>query len=373
MIEFVPQPVQTRVTANARIRRARRLPIPGQVSGALGMRIGAQDIVARAYPPKMRRALSLTRVIGVTETDVPKRLLKQVGDPVEAREIIIAKPINFGVQRLVYRAPEAGQIAAIQGSWMVLDIYGQPYDVPALYRGTIVEVEPRQSSVVEAQGALVQGVWGSAAAEDAAKEAVGVIKWLNKAPDWILEPESIEADARGAILIVGGGVTEASLQRAAQIQVGGIVVGSLAPELRRTALSLKFPLMVTEGFGLKPMSAPIHDLLTVLNGQEAALNGRYAPRGANAMRPELFVPSAASRMLPSDAPREAERLEVTPQARVRGICEPYLGMTGVLPEEFRLEWIMTDAGTALPAVQVEWQNAPGEKQWTPWANLELIG
>lgn len=373
MIEFVPQPLQTRVTANARIRRARRLPIPGEVSGALGMRIGAQDVIARAYPPKTRRALSLTRVIGVTEADVPKRLLKQVGDPVEAREIIIAKPINFGVQRLVYRAPEAGQIAAIQGSWMILDIYGQPYDVPALYRGTIVHVEPRQSGEIEAQGALVQGAWGSATAEDAAKEAVGVIKWLNKAQDWILDPESIEADARGAILIVGGGVTEASLQRAAEVQVGGIVVGSLAPELRQTALQLKFPLMVTEGFGFYPMSAPVYDLLTVLSGQEAALNGCYTPRGAAAARPELFVPLAVSKMLPSDAPREVERLEIAPLARVRGLCEPYLGLTGTLPEEFRLEWIMTDAGTALPAVQVEWQNAPGEKQWTPWTNLELIG
>src|SRR5262249_5424748 len=144
-----------------RVRRERRLPIPGEVSGGIGMRVGASDVVARAYPPKMRRALSLTRVIGVRETDVPKRLLKQVGDPVEAREIMIAKPISFGIQRLVYRAPEAGHIAAIQGSWMILDLYGPPYDVQALYRGTIVGITPRESSIIEAQGALIQGAWGS--------------------------------------------------------------------------------------------------------------------------------------------------------------------------------------------------------------------
>jgi hypothetical protein len=33
----------------------------------------------------------------------------------------------------------------------------------------------------------------------------------------------------------------------------------------------------------------------------------------------------------------------------------------------------TDAGTFLPAVKVEWQNSPGEKQTVPWTNLELIG
>lgn len=373
MIEFVPQLVQTRVAANTRIRRARRLPIPGEVSSAIGMRIGAQDIVARAYPPKARRALSLTRVLGVTEADVPKRLLKHVGDPVEAREIIIARPINFGVQRLVYRAPEAGQITAIQGSWMILDIYGQPFDVPALYRGTIVAVEPRRGGIVEAQGALVQGAWGSAVSGDAAKQVVGVIKWLDKAQDGILQPESIEADARGAVVIVGGGVTEAALQRAAEIQIGGLVIGSLYPELRSLAQQLKFPVMLTEGFGFKPMSTPVYDLLTVLNGQEAALNGVYVPRGPDAVRPELFVPLAASRMLPSDAPGESEYLELLPRARVRGLCEPYLGLIGTLPDEFQLEWMTTEAGTTLPAVQVEWQNTPGEKQLTPWTNLELVG
>ena len=373
MIEFVPQLLQRRVTANARIRRARRLPMPGETAGALGMRIGAQDIIARAYPPKMRRALSLTRVIGVTEAEVPKRLLKQVGDPVEAREIIIAKPINFGVQRLVYRAPEAGQITAIQGSWMILDLYGQPYDVPALYRGTIVAVEPRQGGTVEAQGALVQGVWGSSAPGAQAKEAVGVIKWLNKTSDGILEAESIEADARGAILVAGGGVTAAALERATEIQIGGLVVGWLQPELRARAKNARFPVMVTEGFGAKTMCAPIYDLLTALNGQEAALNGRYQLRGAEACRPELFAPLAASRMLPSDAPAELDQLEVAPRARVRGLCEPYLGWIGTLPETFWLQWLITDAGAPLPATLVEWQTVSGEKELVPWTNLELIG
>jgi hypothetical protein len=372
MIEFIPQIPETRVATAARIRRARRLPVPGEVSGAIGMRIGAQDIIARAYPPKMRRALSLTRVIGVTEAEVPRRLLKHVGDTVEAREIIIAKPINFGVQRLVYRAPEAGQIAAIQGSWMILDLFGQPYDVPALYRGTIVAVEPREGGIVEAQGALIQGAWGSSAPDRAAKEAVGVIKWLAKEADAVLDADQLEADARAAILVAGGGVTEAALRRAEQVQVGGIVVGSLAPELRALALALPFPLMVTEGFGDKPMCTPIFELLTALNGQEAALNGQYAPRGPHSARPELFVPLAASRMLASDT-MENERPHVAPRARVRGLCEPYLGQVGTLPEEFWLKWYGTESGAYLPAVEVEWEHLPGERHLVPWTNLELIG
>lgn len=367
MIEYVPQIPDKRVAPFVRIQRQRQLPIPGEVSGAIGMRIGAQDVVARAYPPKMRRALSLTRVIGVREQDVPKRLLKQVGDPVEAREIIIAKPINLGVQRLVYRAPEAGQIAAIQGSWIVLDVYGAPYDVPALYRGTIVSVNPRRGARVEAQGALLQGAWGSGG------ENVGPLKWIVKTREGILDAPAIEPDARGAILIAGGGITAAGLERARVVQPAGIVVGSLAPALRATASAAGVPLLVTEGFGQIPMSAPVFELLSGLNGQEAALNANYQPRGRGASRPELFVPLVVSRMQQSDHATEAPAPAVIAGAAVRGACAPFLGRTGVLPQALDLKWVATEGGTFIPGIEVEWSDAPSERELVPWTNLELVG
>lgn len=367
MIEFIPQLSETRVSNAARIRRERRLPIPGEVSGAVGLRVGAQDVIARAYPPKIRRALSLTRVIGVREADVPKRLLKQVGDPVEAREIVIAKPINFGIQRLVYRAPEAGQIAAIQGSWMILDIYDRPHQVLALYRGNIVSVTARQGAVVEAQGALVQGVWGSG------KEAVGVIKWMTRTPDGILDAERLEADTRGTILVAGAGVTEDLLRRANELQAAGIVTGSLSPELRTLAGSINVPVLVTEGFGETPMSQPVFDLLSALNGQEAAINAEYQPRGRHAARPELFVPLVVSRMQQSDQVAETKRPDIKGGAVVRGVYGSYLGRIGTLPSDFELQWITTEAGTQLPGVTVEWNDAPGQHDAVPWTNLELIG
>lgn len=367
MIEFIPLLPELRAANFVTIRRERSLPQPGEVSGAIGIRVGAQDIIARTDPPRMRRALSLTRVIGVREADVPRRLLKQVGDPVQAREIIIAKPINLGVQRLVYRAPEAGQITAIQGSWMILDLLGPPLNVPALYRGTIVAVTPHEGATVQAQGALVQGVWGSG------PESVGVLKWLDKANDAVLEANALPDDTRGSILVSGAGITAAALERAAALQAAGLVTGSLDPALRALALSLRVPLLVTEGFGRIPMSAPIYDLLLALNGQEAALNSCDRPRGRNASRPELFVPLVPSRMQQSDHAGQTPRPTVAPGARVRGACAPDLGRIGILPAELALQWIQTEAGTQLPGVQVEWQDTAGVLQAVPWTNLELIG
>ncbi len=367
MIEFIPQLPESRVATTARFRRERRLPIPGEVSGAVGLRVGAQDVIARAYPPKIRRALSLTRVIGVNEAEVPKRLLKQVGDPVEAREIIIAKPINFGTARLVYKAPEAGQIAAIQGSWMILDIYDTPLEVLALYRGNIVSVTPRMGAVIEAQGALIQGAWGSG------KDAVGVIKWFSKTAEGILDAEDLEADTRGTILVAGRGITRAALVRADELRAAGIVAGSLLPELRTLAGSLRVPVMVTEGFGEIPMSAPVFELLNALNGKEAAISAHYEPRGRHAARPELFVPLVVSRMQQSDQVAEADRPQVKGGAVVRGTAAPNLGRVGILPNDFLLQWIATDAGTQLPGVHVEWNDSPGTRETVPWTNLELIG
>lgn len=376
MIEFVPQLPETRVTPFIRIRRERKLPIPGEVLVKPGTRVGALDVVARAYPPKQRRALSLTRILGVREADVPKRLLKQVGDPVEAREIIIAKPINLGLQRLVYRAPEAGQIAAIQGSWMVLDVYGPPYDLLALYRGTVIALMPRGGVVIDAQGALLQGAWGSG------KEAVGLVRLVARTPDEMLHADALGADARGAILVAGGGVSEAALRRAEEVRASGIVTGSLAPELRLLAGQIGVPVLVTEGFGQRPMSAPAFELLQTLNRQEAALNARFALRGRGAQRPELFVPAPLSRISQdedgkSEAPR-TDSLRVSRGARVRGICEPYLGRVGTIAEEPSLKWIKTPSGVPLPGALIEWLDVGEESgkafvEMVPWANLELIG
>jgi hypothetical protein len=309
----------------------------------------------------------------VREADVPKRLLKQVGDPVEAREIIIAKPINLGTAQLVYRAPAAGQIVAIQGSWMILDVYDTPLDVMALYSGSIVSVVPRRGGIVEAQGALIQGAWGSG------QEQVGVIKWFTKSSDAILDAGLLEPDVSGTILVSGGGVTAELLTRANELQAAGIVTGSLAPDLRGLACSLNVAVLVTEGFGSVPMSAAVFDLLTLLNGQKAAINARFQPRGRDATRPELFVPLAASRMQESDQADDAQRPVVTGGARVRGTCAPYLGRTGTLPHEFALQWVTTDAGTQVPGVTVEWSDAltsgdgGDERDTVPWTNLELIG
>ncbi|MGB8645318.1 MAG: hypothetical protein WCF84_08770 [Anaerolineae bacterium] len=367
MSDWGPSLPETRVVPFGRIRRERRLPVRGEVSAATGGRLDPLDVIARAIPPRGRRALSLTRVLGVREADVPRRLLKQVGDTVEAREIIISKPINFGLQQLVYRAPGAGTIVAIKGSWMVIDLDGMPVDLKALYRGTVVSVMPRVGAIVEAQGALVQGVWGSG------QEGYGVIRMVTKSTTEVLEADPLSVDNRGTILIAGAGITEEALRKAESLHAAALVVGSLEGHLRAVAQKLEMPVIITEGFGHIPMASPIFELFSSLNGQEAAVNGAMQMRGG-ARRPEVFIPIMGGRNADRGIARDLVPLTVKPGARVRVLCEPYLGRVGVLPKELLIKWSAEESGVRMPSVEVELQDAQGMEQVIiPWTNLELIG
>lgn len=367
MLSFIPELPATRIAPFTRIERERRLPVPGDVTTSRGTRVDALDVIARAKPPKVRRALSLTRVLGVREADVPRHLVKQIGDTVDARDIIISKPINLGLQQLVYRAPDAGQITTIQGSWMILDVQGDALELPALYRGTVLKIVPGYGAVIRAQGALIQAVWSSG------KENYGVLKVMAHTPDDKLGPEGVDMSARGAILMAGAGVTEAALRRADTMQAHGIITGGFDPRLREYAETLKLTIIVTEGFGRIPMSAPIFEWLTALNGQEAAVTSPSAVAARRGERPEIFVPLVAGRLQHLDSPTELNQLQVKPGARVRALLEPELGRIGVLPRELDLVWVPTPGGVQLPGVEIEWQDAPGEHATIAWANLELIG
>jgi hypothetical protein len=369
MVDRGPSLPETRVLPVTSIRRERKLSTRGEMSATIGSKLDPLDVIARATLPRSRRAISLTRVLGVREADVPKRLLKQVGDTVDAREIIIAKPIYLGFLQLVYRAPGPGTIVAIQGSWMVLDLDGMPVDLKALYRGTVVSVTPRLGAVVEAQGALVQGVWGSG------KEGYGVLKVMAKTPNDLLDVEPLDENVHGTILVAGIGVTEAALRRAVSLQAQGVITGGLDPDLKTIAEELGLCLIVTEGFGRIPMSTPIFDLLASLNGQEAAANGQMRLRGGY-VRPEIFVPLVGSRPGDGGAPETITPLVVQPGARVRVTREPYLGRIGRLPQELDMIWTSGESGVHLPCVEIDFENRQafaGERALVPWTNLELIG
>lgn len=355
---FVPSLPQTRVFPMGRIKRERMLPVRGSVLVQNGGRVGSLDVVAKADTLGHLRPVPLARYLHTTESDLNKYLVRNAGDPIQPRDLIASRPELFGALRRTYRAPAAGRIAALQGAWLTLDLADKPFELQALYRGTIVNVVQRLGVVIEATGALAQGVWGTGG------ECYGVLKKMVSAPDQVLEESKVDLSSRGVILIAGG-VTEGAIRRAAQEHSAGLVVGGLQPQLRELVKSLNLPTVVTDGLGATSMSAPFFELLSAHDGNEAIVNtfgGTSSP-----IRPEVFIPLLAGS---GDTALVLPTLVAEVGAMVRVIGGKHLGTTGKIAN---IPTMARNLESGISTWGAEIELGSGERSFEPWDNLELIG
>lgn len=354
----VPALTQTRVLPFARVRRERLLPTRGIVMVTAGSRVGALDVIAKVTSATRLRPVPVARYVRAKDT-LEKYLLKQVGEDFAAREVIVSKPEWFGLLRRLYRAPGAGRLAAVHGAWLVLDLADAAVELRALYRGTVITVMARQGVVIEATGALAQGVWG------AGGEGYGVLRRMVEQPDGIVTEEQIDVSARGSLIIAGAGITEGALRRAAQERVAGVITGGLAPRLRSLVIELPMPTLVTEGFGECAMSTPIFDLLSGHLGEEAIVNVPTTP--TSPQRPEVFIPILAGTETRVAAPPPTLFAQLGATVRVVGGARH--GQIGTLAEIVTLPRLL-ESGVQVRGAEV---NFGSERVFVPWENLELIG
>ena len=352
----LPSLTQTRVLTLTKIRRERTLPVNGEVLVTMGSRVGALDVVARAASIGFLRSVPLARYMHTTEAALPKWMKKQVGDDIIARDEIASKPEFFGAARRIYRAPGNGRITALQGSWLTMDLMDAPFDLRGYYRGAIVNIVPRRGVVIEANGALVEGTWA------AGGEAYGVLKKMVDAPGSILTEEQIDVSARGAILIAGAGITELAIERAAQEQAAGLIVGSISAKIKAQLAKWTLPVMVTEGFGEIPMALPIFELLVRHSGEEAFLNAKQP-------KPEVFIPALASAVSGETATLPAT-LTCEIGATVRITSGPLVGHVGKIVDAPALPQVL-ESGISIWGADIELMT--GSRVFVPWENLELIG
>ncbi|MCX7838049.1 MAG: hypothetical protein N2559_01125 [Anaerolineae bacterium] len=354
----IPALTQTRVLKFARIRRERMLPARGIVMVTAGSRVGALDVIAKVTSAAKLRPVPVARYVRAKDT-LEKYLLKQVGEDFAEREIIVSKPEWFGVLRRLYRAPGAGRLAAVQGAWIVLDLASADVELRALYRGTVINVMARQGVLIEATGALAQGVWG------AGGEGYGVLRRMVEQPDGIVTEEQIDVSARGTIIIAGAGITEGALRRAAQERVAGVITGGLSPRLRRLVSELQMPTLVTDGFGERAMATPFFDLLSGHLGEEAIVNAPTVP--TSPMRPEVFIPILAGTDTGAATPPPTLFAQIGSQVRI--VSGTRCGQIGTIAEIVALPRLL-ESGVQTRGAEI---SLGSERVFVPWENLELIG
>lgn len=325
------------IVQNAMARIERRLPHPGDVLVGQGTRVEPEDIIAKAFLPASPQIINVAQTLAIPPSLVGEAMLHETGEQVAA-ESILARWGLFGERSC--KTPVGGIIVTVDTETGYVTIAPDPLEVTmaANIRGVAMEIIPHEGVIIETPAAQVYGIFGFG------EERSGVLQLFVTDPDQVITQEHIDARSAYTILVCGAGITAAALKKAVQAQVRGIVVGGIeeqewraflgwaSPKAWRTGLktweipdpqqnhTLGLTLLVTEGFGIRPMSQPIFELLSARTGQEALIDGKTRIQRPM-RRPRLVVSLARSSGSQLDLPRP----QLRPEATVRLLDTAHLG------------------------------------------------
>jgi hypothetical protein len=385
------------VSPDTMIRRARRLPLKGEVVVAAGEAVAPETVVARTLIPGVMRTVRAAEILGLEPQELPPALRIQTGDTVKPGQLIGEVRSFFGLFRAECKAPTGGTVELISPATGHIGIREAPtaVEVKAYVQGTVAEVQPEEGVVVETRGALVQGIFGVGG------ERQGVLQMAVSTPDEPLDAGAIRPEHAGQILVGGSHVTGAALRRAAEVGVLGVIVGAIVDQDLIEFLgydigvaitgdeAISLTLVLTEGFGSIRIAERTFRLLQSLEGRQASINGATQIR-AGVIRPEVIVPDAGVQAFrrsgvqdgsaeTSGSPNSPtpERLNArTPDEQtldigtpIRIIREPYFGRlarVAALPPEPQ----PVPSGAVVRVLEAELED--GERVIVPRANVEII-
>jgi hypothetical protein len=359
------------VSPRAVVRRRRVLPIRGEVLVEEGQSIAATDVVARALLPGDIHPVNVASLLGVPRAEVAGCMRFEVGQGVRRGQLLAESRSLFGLLRQTVESPVDGileSVSKVTGQIM-LRAAPKPVEIAAYVPGRVATVVPGYGAEIEAEIALVQGIFGVGG------EQMGTLVPVSDGPGDEVKADRISQAHRGAILVGGGRVTREALARLGEAGARGLVTASVdAADLldlvgasRNLSVTgdegLGFTLILTEGFGTLPMAARTFELLAALSGRTVSMSGATQIR-AGVIRPDVSAPP-----LDSAHPTRDLSTEVEPGALVRivrGRAFGALGRVEAIPEAPRV----TGSGGSSLVFEVRLDG--GALVEVPRSNVELI-
>ncbi len=346
----------TTIQTNIRIRRERRLAQAGEITVVVGQQVTPVQVVARTSKQRGYTILPAAELLGVRPEEVSDYLLVEEGAAIQRKKPLLEKRSLFGSKTIT--SPVNGVLYQVNDGRLILQQTPDLLELRAMLPGMVTAFVGNHGVAIETKGALLEAKWASG------REGYGTLKVLDQR-DTILTVEHIGvgADVRGMILIAGHinfmGPLELAEENSARGVIAGSVRANLVPELQR----LRFPVMITEGFGAMPMSTPAFELLQACNGRDATLLGATDD---DWLKPEIIVP------LPEvDASRPGlsfpDQLELGQLVRVSRA--PHAGRVGVIRTLVKRAQ-PTKPGYRLPGAEVALED--GQTIFVPYANLDMI-
>jgi hypothetical protein len=348
---FLPYSIVNPLTT---VRIERTLPHPGEVLVRSGDAVEPSHIVAEAVQPADFRIVDVARTLDTSIKKARSGLKIKRGQEVEAGEVLAARG---GLSGRVCRAPIAGTVVGSGRGRLLIEAEPESVQVPALVPGVVGDVLAGEGVVIETVGGWIQSAWGNG------KLAFGELRLVVRSPRHPLRSSHINASAQGAVLIGGSGLSVDILEDAEEMQVRGMIVGSIQPTLIPRLNEVNFPIIATEGLGDLPMSQAVFELLQSLNGREAAVCGEVGSRW-HPKRPYIVIP------MPTQAGRAINpEAEIKVGDRVRALRGRHRGRSGIVAAMLTRP-IALETGSRLPGITVDFGD--DEEADIPYLALERL-
>ena len=338
------------------IVRERRLPIPGAVQVRAGQRVQPGDIVADATWAREHIFIDVARALGISANAADRLIRLKAGDVVPAG-LIVAR--GGGLLPKTVRMPRAGKVVAAGAGQILMEAGESRLELRAGISGLVREVITDRGVVIETAGALVQGVWGNGRIDN------GIMVNLADRADAVLAPNRIDMSMRGSILIAGQIRDAETLRLASEFSIRGLLIGSIFPSLLPAALEVRYPIVVTDGFGNVPMNSAAYRLLSTNNKREVTLNAEPFDRYSG-KRPEVIIPLPAE----TRPPEPQDVVAFAPGQTVRIRRQPATALLGTI---LVLPGGSTTFPSGLRAAGAEVRLENGQQLLVPLVNLEVVG
>ncbi|MGE5462016.1 MAG: hypothetical protein ACM3PS_01585 [Syntrophothermus sp.] len=338
------------------IVRERVLPVSGKVNMHVNQRVNPTDVVAETTFAREHLLIDIARTYGISPGAADKLIKVFQGDSLAKDSVIAEKP---GLFPNTIKTPRAGRVMVVGSGQVLMEVSDARIELRAGLPGIVTQIIPDRGVVIRTAGALIQGVWGNGRIDN------GLMVSLLEKPDDVLVADRLDVSLRGSV-ILGGQVRDLdTLKAAADLPVRGLILSSMPSSLIETAYKLRYPILVTEGFGALPMNSAAFKLLTTNNKRETTVNADHYDRYTGT-RPEVIIPLPISNE--PDVPNQYEMFDVGRQVRMRR--PPNAGMIGTI-SNLPAGLSLLPSGLRAPAAEIRLEN--GESVLVPLVNLEVVG
>jgi hypothetical protein len=337
------------------IVRTRMLPIQGRVLARVGQKVSPSDTIAEASISRQHLMIDAARQLGLTAAKADALLSKLKRGQRVTKDALLAQSSGLFPAELL--SPANGKIVVIGGGKILLETGDASFELKAGLSGTVSHVMENRGVVIRATGSLIQAAWGNGRLDS------GTLTNLSQKGSDVLDAEKLDVSQRGAVILSGMMDDPGAMRIAIELPVRALILGSIAPALIPLAMQAKFPILLTEGFGLRPMNLNAYKLLSTNIKREICVNAEMLDYEAGT-RPEAIIPLPAQQEPPE--PRDVESFAPGQNVRILSALKP--GEIGTLIN-LRAQAAFP-SGLKAPAGDVRLES--GEEIVIPLVNLEVL-